>query len=186
MAVSIFSVCSLFITSLLTLNYENVIVTLALLFISYYYSSKPLRFKELPVLDSFSNGLIFFLVFSSGYSYGGSVIDIPIKIYFVAICVMGIHAFGTVLDYEVDKKVGHNTFAVFFGKRITLIFVIFTFVLAYFFAQIGRSYINYYFMYCAVLGVITFLKPVNRVALYCFRLIFAGFVFTTLIFLITY
>jgi len=73
-------------------------------------------------------------------SYGGSVLDIPLKIYFVGLCVMGIHAFGTVLDYDVDKNVGHNTFAVFFGKRLTLLFSIFTFLSAFYFCRYWKKY----------------------------------------------
>jgi 4-hydroxybenzoate polyprenyltransferase len=186
LTVSVLTAVSLILISALTLNYENVLLTALLLLISYYYSSGPLRFKEIPFFDSFSNGLLFFLVFSAGYSYGGFVVDIPPKIYFVALCVMGIHGFGTVLDCEVDKKMGHNTFAVFFGKRFTLLFIMLTFLSAFYFADIRRNFINYYFIYCSILAFITFVKPVQRVALSCFKLIFAGFVFTSLIFLITY
>ena len=184
--VSVLTAVFLILISALTQNYENIILTTLLLLISYYYSSGPLRFKEIPFFDSFSNGLIFFLVFSAGYSYGGSAVDIPLKIYFVALCVMGIHGFGTVLDFEVDKKVGHNTFAVFFGKRVTLLFSMFTFLSAFYFADIGRNFINYYFLYCAIIVFITFVKPVHTVTLNCFKLIFAGFLLTSIIFLITY
>ena len=183
---SVLTCASLLLISVLTLNYENIILTALLLLVSYYYSSGPLRFKEIPILDSLSNGLIFLLVFSTGYSYGGSTVDIPLKIYLVALCVMGIHAFGTVLDYSVDKKVGHNTFAVFFGKRFTLLLVLITFLSAFYFAGIGRNFINYYFIYCAILVFITFVKPAQRVALSCFKLVFAGFLLISLIFLITY
>jgi len=186
LVVSVFTAVSLILISALTKNHDNIILTTLLLFISYYYSSGPLRFKEIPFFVSFSNGLIFFLVFSAGYSYGGSVADIPLKIYFVALCVMGIHGFGTVLDFEVDKKVGHNTFAVFFGKRVTLLFSMFTFLSAFYFADIGRNFINYYFLYCAIIVFITFVKPVYAVTLNCFKLIFAGFLLTSIIFLITY
>ena len=174
------------LVSFITTNYENIIITFALLLVSYYYSSGSYRFKEIPVVDSFSNGLIFFLVFALGYSFGGSVLSIPLKIYYVALCVMGIHAFGTVLDYEVDKRVGHNTFAVFFGKRFTLLFVMATFICAYFFAGIGRKFINHYLLFCAVLSLIAFLNPVQRTAFHCFRLLFAGFIVTSIIFLATY
>jgi len=186
LVVSVLTAVSLILISALTQNYENIILTTLLLLISYYYSSGPLRFKEIPFFDSFSNGLIFFLVFSAGYSYGDSAVDIPLKIYFVALSVMGIHAFGTVLDFEVDKKVGHNTFAVFFGKRVTLLFSMFTFLSAFYFADIGRNFINYYFLYCAIVVFITFVKPVHAVTLNCFKLIFAGFLLTSIIFLITY
>jgi len=104
LVVSVLTAVFLILISALTQNYENIILTTLLLLISYYYSSGPLRFKEIPFFDSFSNGLIFFLVFSAGYSYGGSAVDIPLKIYFVALCVMGIHGFGTVLDFEARKS----------------------------------------------------------------------------------
>jgi 4-hydroxybenzoate polyprenyltransferase len=31
--------------------------------------------------------------------------------------VMGFHAYSTIMDYSVDKKIGVKTFATIFGKR---------------------------------------------------------------------
>ncbi|HSG32843.1 MAG TPA: UbiA family prenyltransferase [Thermodesulfobacteriota bacterium] len=174
------------LASALTLNIENIIITSVLLLTSYKYSSGQYRLKEIPVIDSISNGLIFLLVFALGYSFGDTVFNIPLKIYFVALCVAAIHAFGTVVDYEVDKKVGHNTFCVFVGKRFTLLFIFSAFLSAYYFAEIGRNFINYYFVFCVFLTVIVFIKPVHRIAYNCFKLLFAGFIVTSLIFLFTY
>ncbi|NIP39618.1 MAG: hypothetical protein GWO07_14970 [Candidatus Dadabacteria bacterium] len=184
--VSILTSVLLILTSVLTLNIQNIVLILLIILISYLYSSGPFRFKELPLLDSFSNGLLFFLVFVAGFSYGGSVADIPVKIYFVAFCVMGIHAFGTVLDYEVDRNVGHNTFAVYFGKRIPLFFCLIAFLSSFYFAGIGRSFINYYFLYCATLTLAALTRPVQKITLSCFKLIFAGFIVTSIVFLVTY
>ena len=64
-----------------------------------YYSAPPIRLKEGPPLDSISNGILFFLAFSLGYSFGNKIWDIPLKISFVAIGVMGIDSFGAVMDY---------------------------------------------------------------------------------------
>src|SRR3989344_2932786 len=67
-------------SSLITQNIYNVSAMLFLLFFAYFYSAPPLRLKERPPLDSFTNGIgYFFLPFLLGFSYGGTIFDIPIK-----------------------------------------------------------------------------------------------------------
>jgi 4-hydroxybenzoate polyprenyltransferase len=140
---SVFVSICLLASSILTLDLSNVTGMFLLLAVSYLYSAPPVRLKERPPFDSISNGVLFFLAFSLGYSFGGDIWDIPLKIYFVAFCVMGIHSFGTVMDYRVDKKAGQKTLAVVFGKRAASIFSFAAFVSALLFADIGRPYINY-------------------------------------------
>ncbi|MER3447377.1 MAG: hypothetical protein C4291_11300 [Candidatus Dadabacteria bacterium] len=172
--------------SLLTLNVSNILSTISLLFFSYYYSAPPLRFKERPPLDLFSNGVLFFIVFSIGWSFGRSVFDIPAKIYFVSGCVMGIHSFSTVMDYTIDKEVGDKTFAVILGKRAASVFALVPFILTLMFSKIGRASINYYVAFCTLLFLIASIFPSERLAFLLFKLIFIGFVVTALIFLVPY
>ena len=184
--VSALTVLSLLLSSLLTLNYFNMLGTVSTLFFSYFYSAKPLRFKERPFLDSFTNGIIFFSVFSMGYSFGGGLSDIPLKIYYVALCVMGIHAFGAALDYDADSKTGQKTIAVYIGKRGAFLFTFLAFISSYLFSGIRSGIINKYFLFCSAISIIALVYPRKKLELMLFKLIFAGFVVTSLIFLINY
>lgn len=184
--VSIFVSTLLIISSVATLNISNLISMILLVSIAYYYSAPPVRLKEIPPLDSISNGLLFFLAFSLGYSFGNDLWDIPLKIYFVAICVMGIHSFGAVMDYSVDKAAGQRTMAVVFGKRIASAFSFASFLSALLFANIGRPYINYYFAFCCMLFLISTLYPSEKLAAFLFKLVFVGFLVTALLFVAPY
>ncbi|MFQ5788108.1 MAG: UbiA family prenyltransferase, partial [Thermodesulfobacteriota bacterium] len=144
------------------------------------------RFKERPPLDSVSNGILFFLVFLIGFSFGGSIYEIPLKIYLVGVCVMGIHSFSTIMDYSIDKMAGHKTFAVVFGKRTAALFASAVFLLTYFFAKIGSMVINFYLNFCILLFFLSFILSSEKLASFIFKLIFVGFILTAVSFLITY
>ncbi len=180
------SALAIVISSLLTLNPSNIITAIFLIFFTYYYSAPPIRFKERPPLDSISNGILFFLVFSIGYSFGAPVTAIPLKIYFVALCVMGIHSLGTVMDYTVDKEAGDRTMSVVFGKRVAAIFSASAFLLTILFSDIGNRAINYYFIFCLIISVSISVMPSERFVYQCFKLIFVGFVITAVVFLMPY
>jgi len=184
--VSIFISILFLASSIATINLSNLLSMLLLILVSYFYSAPPIRLKELPPLDSISNGLLFFLVFSLGYSFGAEFWRIPLKIYFVAICVMGIHSFGAVMDYSADKAAGQRTIATFFGKRAASIFSCVVFLSAYLFANIGREYINYYFAFCSLIFLISAIFPFEKLAAFLFKLIFLGFIITALLFVFPY
>ncbi len=112
-------------SSLLTLNLQNLFLMACIVFLSYFYSAEPIRLKTKPPLDSLSNGLGFLLLFLIGYSYGSSIFTVPLKWVAYSFCICGFHSFSTALDYGPDKKAGHNTFAVRFGKRAAVAFALF-------------------------------------------------------------
>lgn len=184
--VSILIAILLIASSIATLNLSNLLSMILLVSVSYFYSAPPIRLKEKPPLDSISNGILFFLAFSLGYSFGAEVREIPLKIYFVAICVMGIHSFGAVMDYTADKAAGQRTIATFFGKRVASIFSCTAFLSAYIFANIGREYINYYFVFCSLIFLIAAIYPSEKLASFLFKLIFLGFIITALFFVVPY
>ena len=162
-------------SSVVTLNISNIVSMFFLVSVCYFYSAPPIRFKELPPLDSISNGALFYLAFALGYSYGREIFEIPLKIYFVAICVMGIHSFGAVMDYSADKVASVRTIAVVLGKRAASIFSCLAFLSALLFADIGRPYINYYFAFCSIIFLIAAVFPSERLASVLFKLIFCRF-----------
>jgi 4-hydroxybenzoate polyprenyltransferase len=99
---------------------------------------------------------------------------------------MGIHAFSTIMDYDVDEKVGIKTFATVFGKRSAALFAFLAFVLTAFFARlstlINPSPLNpfsspfWFYIYCflifgSLLFFITLVFPSEKVAKLCVRLL---------------
>lgn len=172
-------------SSLLTFNISNIFGIFLLLFFSYFYSAAPLRLKERPPLDSFSNGMLYFFApFVLGYSFSNSFFTIPIKIYLITVCVMGIHSFSTIMDYSADKKVGDKTFSVVLGKRSAAIFALFLFALTLIFAKFESTAITYYLLFCSLLFSITAIHPSEKLASSFFKLIFAGFIITAIAFLV--
>lgn len=167
---------SLWLGSLISLNPSNFFSITILLIISYFYSAPPLRLKDKPPLDSLSNGLIFLSVFAAGYSFGGPLLRIPLKIYLLAACISGVHSFSTIMDYSVDKRIGDRTFAVAFGKRAAAFFALLIFILTLAFANFPKP-IEYYLVYCSLLFLITLVYPSEKlVSLFSKSLLIAFFV----------
>jgi 4-hydroxybenzoate polyprenyltransferase len=176
----------LILSSLFSLNIINVLGMSLLVFFGYIYSAPPLRLKERPPLDSFSNGIIYFFApFLIGFSFNGTIFDIPMKIYAITACVMGIHAFCTIVDYSADKKVGDKTFATIFGKRLPSLFALIVFIIALLFAEIETKIINYYLLFCSILFFIIFLYPKEKLAYIFSKLVFIGFLIAGTVYLLS-
>lgn len=102
-------------------------VALFLVFVAWQYSAPPLRLKEVPLLDSLSNGLIVFLCAYLGQSLGTAKLrDVPAKLYILAMVCSGVHALGAAADLEADLQAGQSTIATFFGRRLTALIVLIT------------------------------------------------------------
>ena len=170
--------------SLLTLNLSNIILTVLLLLFSYFYSARPIRLKELPIIDSLSNGFVVLFVSLLGFSFGQPIMELPIKVIFAVICVAGIHALATILDYDADSRAHVKTFATVLGKRSAAFFASVIFVLVLFFSGIASLMLNIYISLCAVSSIILVIHPSKNLALFLSRIIFIGFFVFTILFLI--
>jgi 4-hydroxybenzoate polyprenyltransferase len=108
----------IFFTSLLTLQVKNVSAVGLLVFLGWQYSAPPLRLKEVPLLDSCSNGLIVFLAWLAGYTFGcGRLSNIPDKAFTLSLCTAGVHALGAAVDIESDTAAGQTTIATSLGQH---------------------------------------------------------------------
>ncbi len=166
----------LFASAVITINLTNILAMILLIFFSYFYSAPPLRFKERPPLDSFSNGIIYFFApVSLGASFGATLLDIPIQVYFITACVMGIHSFSTIMDYSADKLAGDRTFAVVLRKRTASFFTVIVFTIAYFFSGFQGSVVGHFLIFCALLAGIITLVPSEKFAKYFFYSMGIGF-----------
>lgn len=166
----------LFASAVITLNPTNIVAMILFLFFSYFYSALPLRFKERPPLDSFSNGIIYFYApVLLGASFGTTLLDIPIQAYFITACVMGIHSFSTVMDYSADRLAGDRTFAVALSKRVASFFTVVVFTIAYFFSGFQGSVVGYFLVFCSLLAGIITVVPSEKFAKYFFYSMGIGF-----------
>jgi 4-hydroxybenzoate polyprenyltransferase len=87
------------------------------------YSAKHLRFKEIPVLDSFTSALHFigpmlFGLALAGTSLVGEVVVMATIAFFL--WGMASHAFGAVQDIRADKDANIASIATFFGAGLTV------------------------------------------------------------------
>jgi 4-hydroxybenzoate polyprenyltransferase len=171
------------VSSLMTFNPFNMLSMVLLLFFSYYYSAPPIRLKNRPPFDSFSNGMLFLFVAMLGFSYGGTVFTIPLKVYFVAACVMGAHSLTTVMDYSVDRKVGEKTMAVAFGKRAAALLSLTVFSATLFFSGIQTPEFLCYLAFAVALSLVLAIIPTERAGRMVFKVLYAGFMVTMLVYL---
>jgi len=118
-------ISTIFIISSALVNYrrDNTLAAMLLVLLGWQYSSPPLRLKEVPVLDSISNGAIVFLAWFCCFSFSGlSIYKVPSSGIMLSLCTAGIHALGAVMDSEVDFAAGQTTIATALGKRAAAIF----------------------------------------------------------------
>lgn len=156
--------------SILTLNAFNIFSCALLIFLVYFYSKPPLRFKENPPFDSISNGLMALFAFLIGHSYSFSFPIAP-KIYLAAFCLSGMHAFTTIPDFSADKKAGQKTFSTVFGKRNATIFCIMTFLAALLFGNFSFE-ITVFLATSLVIFFIISIKPSEKLSLNASKLIY--------------
>ena len=96
---------------------------LLVLFSVVAYSAKHLRFKEIPVLDSFTSALHFIGPMLFGLALAGtSLIGEVVIMATIAFFLWGMasHAFGAVQDIRADNEANIASIATFFGARMTV------------------------------------------------------------------
>ncbi len=101
-----------------------------LIFMAVAYSMKGLRFKEIPLLDSFTSSTHFYSPFVYGVLLAGSsVLFLPALIAFV-FWGMASHAFGAIQDITYDREGGISSIGTVFGMRFTLILCLILYAVA--------------------------------------------------------
>lgn len=95
------------------------LILLGFIFLSYYYSAEPIRFKQRPLLDSASNMLYVLPGVFSYYWVSGTLPPTPV----LAAAFMhsfSMHLFSAVPDITYDTETGIRTTAVVLGRRASL------------------------------------------------------------------
>ncbi|KIJ55516.1 hypothetical protein M422DRAFT_24082 [Sphaerobolus stellatus SS14] len=119
------------ISTSLTRNVRHVFISFLFLLLVWQYSSPPLRLKEVPILDSLSNGLIVFFAWLMGYTFGGGTFyNMRREGITVSLCCVGMHALAAALDFEYDNYAGMTTIATTFGKWSAAFFAFLAFLIA--------------------------------------------------------
>ena len=95
-------------------------IFIVFLFLSYFYSAKPLRFKEKPILDSTSN-LLYILPGVLAYYWVTGTLPSTLILVAGVLHSFAMHLFSAIPDIEYDRNTGINTSAVLFGRRTSLI-----------------------------------------------------------------
>ncbi len=166
----------LVLSSVITLNPTNMLAMFLLLFFSYFYSAPPIRFKELPPLDSVVNGIIYLLGPALlGWSYSGNILELPNRTYCYALTVAGIHSFSTVMDYTPDKQAGYRTFAVVFGKRAAAFTALITYLVPILLVDLP-TYGNAFLLFWGALALLVFIYPSEVLAKVLFYAILLSFI----------
>ena len=107
-----------------TSTYSARLIFVALIFFCLSYSAKPLRFKEVPFLDSFNSALHFVLPFVFGLAYGQTNNYYwPVIIAFMA-WGMASQAFGAIQDIKPDRNAHIKSIATVLGAKRTNYYVI--------------------------------------------------------------
>ncbi len=105
---------------LLSLNSISAATYMLFMFMGFFYSVPPIRFKTKPFFDSLSN---FFYILPGIISYSLLFNTIPpIKIVMAgSLWAIAMHLFSAIIDIESDKKAGIKTTAVFLGYKRSLL-----------------------------------------------------------------
>jgi 4-hydroxybenzoate polyprenyltransferase len=96
------------------------IIFLIFLFLAYFYSAPPLRFKEIPILD-FSSNMLYIMPGIFGYYLASA--SFPPLVYVLAgyFHIAAMHLFSAIPDIKYDSAAGISTSAVWLGKRLSLV-----------------------------------------------------------------
>jgi len=120
------------ITALSTFNPMHIAFAIAGLLLVYFYSAPPIRLKSIPIVDSLANGGYLYICFGLGCSLSGSLLFLHPYVILATLCISGIHAITTIMDYDSDRKAGEKTFATVFGPRAPAAFSSIIFIIALF------------------------------------------------------
>jgi len=98
---------------------ERVIFS-SFLFLSYFYSAKPLRFKSKPIID-FSSNMLYIMPGIFAYTLASSEFPPMLIVLAGFFHISAMHIFSAVPDIRYDKKAGIKTTAVVAGKKRSLV-----------------------------------------------------------------
>ncbi|HVX58753.1 MAG TPA: UbiA family prenyltransferase [Candidatus Saccharimonadales bacterium] len=151
---------------LLSGHYLMALWTLGILAFAYTYSVPPIRLKTRPVLDGLSNGFWGLFILMSGFT--ASVVGFKSyyphwRLVFLAVLTgAAFHVLFTVADYEVDKKVGDTTIAVYLGKIKTLAVCEAIFIADLYLTRHSSEGLRSFFLLCVLCTLAMIYRPTAK------------------------
>lgn len=131
------------------------IVLIGIIFFCFSYSAKPLRLKEVPILDSINSSLHFVLPFVFGLLYGGST-----EIFWPAVVAfflwgMASQAFGSIQDIKPDRAAKISSIATVLGAKRTTRICLALYIISALITAV------FYFPYGIIVGFLLVLYALN-------------------------
>ncbi len=110
------------ISLLLMIFQDNLarLIFITFLFLSYFYSAKPLRFKEIPFLD-FSSNYLYVIPGIFGFYIVSKTFPPFIYLFAGFLHVAAMHIFSAIPDIEYDRGAGIKTTPVYINKKPSLL-----------------------------------------------------------------
>jgi lycopene elongase/hydratase (dihydrobisanhydrobacterioruberin-forming) len=105
-------------------NSQEKIIFSLFLFLSYFYSAKPLRFKAIPILD-FSSNMLYIIPGIFGYYLSSGYWPNTLLVIAGYLHISAMHIFSAIPDIKFDQKAGIKTTAVMLGSKNALIVCLF-------------------------------------------------------------
>ena len=135
------------------------------LFLSYFYSAKPLRFKEKPFVDSLSNALYIMPGVIGFYQSSG---ELPNLLIFLSAWswATAMHLFSAIPDIKYDKQAGLNTTAIFFGQKNSLFLTSFLWFLSGFFLLFVYPPLSLVLLVYTIIPLVSYFKKLNLSKVY--------------------
>lgn len=170
----------LIIFSIIFYKLVTTIILFILLVLIYFYSAKPLRFKEKLFFDFLSNGLIAFLSFILIYSIYNPVENISLKVLLLSLSISSYHLLAAQIDFVSDNKSNQKTTATIIANK-HIIFLICILLNVPLLLVSFSSYFKYLvFINLLIILILYFLPKTNKI------LLFSIFVFCWLFILLSY
>lgn len=120
-----------FVVAFFSQNIEHIILSTLFILLSFLYSHKTTRFKEIPIVDCFTSAAIYCVPGLIAYSLTSSIFTLPPQIFLILLPYAGVHALTTLADREADRATRMKTIAVAFGKYGTVAFSLIMFITAF-------------------------------------------------------
>lgn len=174
----------LFIFAFIFYNIQTMLIIIILFFLIYFYSAKPLRFKEVYLLDSLSNGLIALFTFLLIYSFYNDIFALPLEVYLIALSISSYHLIAAQLDVVSDKSSNHKTTATKINNKdvVYLICILFNLPLLFFKINSGFKYLFYVNIF--IIFILYFFPRVKKIYLFLFFII--SWMFITMSYILNY
>ena len=118
------------------LNKFQLVLVILFLLIMTFYSAKPFRFKSIPIICTFCNGIGFSILFLIGaYYHTNSTLSVISLFYWLFFFQMAAQLIHEMVHLEEDKKENILTTAIYVGekntKRLCYLFLFLAFVTSY-------------------------------------------------------